>query len=188
MELQPSCRSRWSNTATPSLSREQKHWLYRPGALTSGLRQLGRVQLRVVCEYSDGLYPGEAWMLHRKPQSPVWVREIVMSIDGTDCVVARSFTPLLASHGWWQGIRRLRTRPLADMLYHDREIERSGFWACQLTRQQPLYATVKRSLGDSTPEARALLARCSVFWRQGQPLLVAECFLPSFWALATHCA
>jgi chorismate--pyruvate lyase len=22
-----------------------------------------------------------------------------------------------------------------------------------------------------------------VFWRQGQPLLVAECFLPAFWEL-----
>uniref|UniRef100_UPI0028AE0CA6 chorismate lyase n=1 Tax=Achromobacter insolitus TaxID=217204 RepID=UPI0028AE0CA6 len=29
-------------------------------------------------------------------------------------------------------------------------------------------------------------ARRSVFWRQGQPLLVAECFLPAFWDLVAE--
>ena len=32
------------------------------------------------------------------------------------------------------------------------------------------------------PTAR-VWARRSVFWRMGQPLLVAECFLPGFWTL-----
>ncbi|HEY7803704.1 MAG TPA: hypothetical protein VIC30_04630, partial [Orrella sp.] len=26
-------------------------------------------------------------------------------------------------------------------------------------------------------------ARRSVFWREGEPLLVSECFLPAFWVL-----
>jgi chorismate--pyruvate lyase len=102
-----------------------------------------------------------------------------MRLEGVDCIVARSLTPLRASHGVWQGIRRLRTRPLADMLYHDVSIQRSDFEVARLARRCALFQTVRRNL--STSAALPLLARRSVFWRHGQALLVSEAFLPAFW-------
>lgn len=123
-------------------------------------------------------------MLGKPQSSEIWLREICMAIDGTDSVFARSFTPLPASHALWQGMRRLRTRPLADMLYHDPQILRSRFFACRLHRQHPLYRAMQKHLGAACPAAPAILARCSVFWRLGQPLLVAEAFLPEFWEIA----
>lgn len=184
MELTPCSYSGWRSAAPPSLTSHQKFWLFRPGALTAGLRRLGTVKLRVEREQVDSLRPEEAWMLARPARDPIWLREICMSIDGTDAVFARSFTPLAASHALWQGVRRLRTRPLADMLYHDAQIRRSPFFVCRLHRQHPLYRSIRLRLGDRCPEATSILARCSVFWRLGQPLLVAEAFLPEFWATA----
>lgn len=185
MKFNPPHRSNWQDLASPSFSRIQSHWLFRPGALTAGLRELGTVKLRVVREHAEGLPRTEAWMLARASRSPVWVREIIMSIDGIDAVFARSFTPLVSSHGLWQGMRRLQTRPLADMLYHNPQITRSHFLACRLERGQPLYRSVRRALpGDDMQSPHGLVARCSVFWRLGQPLLVAECFLPGFWPIA----
>jgi chorismate lyase len=184
MELQPPHHSNWRNAASPSLTDQQKYWLFRSGALTTGLRKLGPLQLRVVREHAHGLLPSEAWMVAQAPRSPIWIREIIMSIDGVDSVFARSFTPLNASHGLWQGMRRLRTRPLADMLYHDPQITRSRFFSCRLTDQHPLYRCARNMLGAQCPCARTMLARCSVFWRLGEPLLVAECFLPEFWSVA----
>ena len=155
----------------------------RAGALTRGLREIGILKLRVIREYSEGLTRDEALCLQRPVRSPVWVREVVMSIDGTDCVVARSLTPLEASHGVWQGMRRLRSRPLADILYNERSITRSAFEVAKINRTIPLHRTAQRILRKNllhkTPAT--LLARRSVFWRNGYPLLVAECFLPAFW-------
>src|SRR5690606_2336528 len=188
MQLNPPDHSNWLAAPSPSFSHQQKYWLFRPGALTAGLRKLGKVQLRVIREHADGLHPAEAWMLQRPPRQAIWVREIIMSIDGVNSVFARSFTPLQASHGLWQGMRRLRTRPLADMLYHDPQITRSRFFACRLTDQQPLYRSARLFFGAACPPATKILARCSVFWRLGQPLLVAECFLPEFWQLAARAA
>jgi len=148
------------------------------------LRQLGRVDLRVIRETRTALHEQEAWMLDRRAQSPIWLREICMAIDGTDSVFARSFTPLRASHALWQGMRRLRTRPLADMLYHDAQITRSQFFVCRLHRQHPLYRSLHTHLGVDCPAPEAVLARCSIFWRLGEPLLVAEAFLPAFWDVA----
>ncbi|NYT60887.1 chorismate lyase [Alcaligenaceae bacterium] len=188
MELTPPHYSDWLTAPSPSFSRQQKYWLFRPGALTAGLRKVGNVQLSVVREQVQGLHPHEAWMLQRQARTPIWVREITMSISGTPSVFARSFTPLAASHGLWQGMRRLRTRPLADMLYHDAQITRSHFFSCRLKDQQPLYRSARRLLGAQCPPAHCMLARCSVFWRLGEPLLVAECFLPEFWPLAARSA
>ncbi|HZH55749.1 chorismate lyase [Yanghanlia caeni] len=186
MELEPCRHSGWLSAPPPSLTSHQKFWLLRPGALTGGLRQLGSVDLRVMREKVAGLHADEAWMLARPAHSPIWLREICMAIDGIDSVYARSFTPLAASHALWQGMRRLRTRPLADMLYHDPQITRSRFFVCRLHRQHPLYRSMQLQLGPGCPPAQSVLARCSVFWRLNEPLLVAEAFLPAFWRIAGH--
>lgn len=106
-----------------------------------------------------------------------------MDLDGLDCVVARSVTLLTASHGIWQGMRRLRSRPLADILYDDPAITRSDFEVARLSRRAAVYRTVQR-LDNQHLLSDGLLARRSVFWRQGAPLLVAECFLPEFWSIS----
>ncbi|MEO6985263.1 MAG: chorismate lyase [Paralcaligenes sp.] len=186
MKLHPAKRSGWQTAAAPSFTHIQKYWLARPKALTDGLRQIGLVRLQIVREQADSLNPTEAWLLGLPPKSPIWLREIMMSIDGIDSVVARSFTPLAASHGWWQGMRRLRTRPLADMLYSNPKITRSVFFSRRIDSQQPIYATIKRTFGRQAPPAEVLVARCSVFWQSRQPLVVAECFLPNFWPLAAE--
>jgi len=181
MTVSPPLAAGWQPTVAPSLTPAHKYWLMRPGALTAGLRQLGKLDLRVLSEYSQGVPLDEARGMDLTVTRPVWVREILMSVDGVDSVVARSLTPLAASHGIWQGMRRLRTRPLADMLYHDRTIERSPFVCRRLASPVPFYATARGVQAEG--DHGALWARRSVFWRAGQPLLVAECFLPEFWRI-----
>lgn len=182
--LCPTSRLGWHAAPPPSLPPQAKTWLSRPGALTAGLRALGAFRLRVLAEYAQGVPPDEAHGMGLAPGAPVWVREIVMSVDGVDAVMARSLTPLAASHGVWQGVRRLRTRPLADMLYHDRGIRRSAFAYSPVGHGVALRAPARNVLPADTRENAGLWARRSVFWRTGQPLLVTECFLPGFWAAA----
>ena len=178
----------WQNKPASSLTRMQKYWLHRPGALTIGLRALGHVELRVLREYAGGLGGDEHGLIPGKRGQAIWIREVCMSINGTDSVFARSITPSRASQGTWQGIRRLRTRPLADMLYNDPDIARSSFATARLGRQHALFTTFQRLQSGTKRQpyipSPGLLARCSVFWRHAQPLVVEECFLPGFWALA----
>lgn len=175
----------WLAQAPAILPAAQRHWLFRPGALTAGLRQVGHVRLRVLAEYADGAPLDEAQAMGIAPGSPVWIREVLMSVNGVDSVPARSLTPLRASHGAWQGMRRLLTRPLADMLYHDSTVIRSPFACRRLASPVPFHASAHGVLPAERrdQDGSRIWARRSVFWRQGQPLLVAECFLPGFWDL-----
>ena len=169
----------WLIAPPPKLNHIQKQWLFRPGALTSGLRQLGNVEIKILKECIQSLPFDEASTCRQYISNPVWVREILMSINGIPAVAARSLTPLKASHGVWQGIRKLTTRPLADILYNDRAISRSNFECGLVKRSMPIYHTLAQVLRPVP--VKPTLARRSTFWKDEQPLLVTECFLPAFW-------
>jgi chorismate--pyruvate lyase len=194
----------WMTAPAPSVSRLQRQWLTHPGALTQGLRTLGVLTLRVLSEKVCRASSDEATRLGLPIGHALWQREVCMAISGVDCVIAHSVTPLEAAHGHWQAVRRLRNRPLADILYHDPAIVRSDFEFTNVRLGMPLYrltptgfaiplqpllplalALPPQSLRQVTPNSPTrVCARRSVFVRARQPLLVAEAFLPAFWSIA----
>jgi len=178
-----SSNSHWVVGTCPSFTPLQSHWLLRPGALTEALRAEGEVTLRVLCERADELSAQEGELLGAPAGSPIWLREVVMAVKGVDSVFARSFALLsdTEAQGAWAGLRRLESRPLADMLYDDPAISRSPFRIARLVPEDPAYESLRRALPERCLLAHALLSRYSVFSRAACPLLVMECFLPRFW-------
>ena len=107
----------------------------------------------------------------------MWVREVILSVDGTPFVAAHNIAPLAASKGVWQAMRRLRTRPLAELLYSDPQVERSALVSRRVIAGHPLYALATHAL-DGARAPHSFAAR-SVFQRHGKPLMVTECMLPA---------
>ena len=173
----------WRVAPLPCFSAAQKDWLTRGGSLTAHLRTLGVVAVRVTREAVALPWADEHAALDLVPRAPVWVREVVLSVDGVPFVAAHSIAPLAASVGVWQATRRLRTRPLAELLYSDSSVARSSLVSRRLTARHPLYRLAVREIGGMPPHA--LVARRSVFERHGEPLMVTECMLPALW---THLA
>jgi chorismate--pyruvate lyase len=182
----------WRVDPLPGFSPDQKDWLTRGGSLTAHLRTLGAVVVRVTREAVALPWADEAHALGVAPRAPVWVREVVLSVDGTPFVAAHSIAPVAASTGVWQAMRRLRTRPLAELLYSDSSVARSPLVSRRLTARHPLYRLAacemegrERREGRGEGHSHALVARRSVFERHGAPLMVTECMLPALW---THLA
>ncbi|MEA3087450.1 MAG: chorismate lyase [Paraburkholderia sp.] len=170
----------WRVAPLPRFSAAQKDWLTRGGSLTAHLRTLGEVAVRVTREAVALPWADELAPLGLVPRAPVWVREVVLAVDGVPFVAAHSIAPLAASVGVWQATRRLRSRPLAELLYSDSSVARSSLVSRGLTARHPLYRLAVREI-DATPP-HALVARRSVFERHGAPLMVTECMLPALWA------
>lgn len=172
----------WRVAPLPGFSAAQKDWLTRGGSLTAHLRALGAVAVRVTRESVALPWADESAALGLAPRAPVWVREVVLSVDRVPFVAAHSVTPLVASVGVWQATRRLRTRPLAELLYSDSSVARSALVSRRLTERHPLYRLAAREIAATTALPHALVARRSVFERHGAPLMVTECFLPALWS------
>lgn len=170
----------WRVAPLPAFSADQKDWLTRGGSLTAHLRALGRVEVRVTREAVDLPWPDEYAALALAPRERAWVREIALVVDGVPFVAAHSATPLDASHGVWQAMRSLRTRPLAELLYSDSGVARSALVSRRVSARHPLYTLAARQTSGHAPHA--FFARRSVFERRGAPLLVTECMLPALWA------
>lgn len=173
----------WRVAPLAAFSADQKDWLTRGGSLTAHLRALGHVVVRVTREAVDMPWPDECAALGLAPRERAWVREIVLEVDGVPFVAAHSVTPLVASHGIWQAMRRLRTRPLAELLYTDSGVARSALVSRRVGARHPLHVLAARETQAHVPHA--FVARRSVFERHGAPLLVTECMLPALW---THLA
>jgi chorismate--pyruvate lyase len=176
----------WRVAPLPGFSAAQKDWLTRGGSLTAHLSALGAVAVRVTRECVALPWADEIAALGLVPRAPVWVREVVLSVDGVPFVAAHSVTPRAASVGVWQATRRLRTRPLAELLYSDSSVARSSLVSRRVGARHPLYRLAAREVDGMPPHA--LVARRSVFERHGAPLMVTECMLPALWAhLASSC-
>ena len=171
----------WLNQAPLKLDPIQRYWLARPGALTAGLRQLGQLHIEVLNESYASLDRDEAIALQLPIRHPLWLREIIMSIDGTPCVLARSITPISAARGVWKSIRALNTRPLADILYNDPRIIRSRFECAPVQAGRQIFLTQERYFPKYS--ARPDYARRSIFYKESHPLMVTESFLETFWLL-----
>lgn len=157
----------------------QKDWLTRPGSLTRHLSGLGRVEVKVMREHAAQPWRDEAACLGVSSRASVWLREVVLCVDGVPMVAAHSIAPLADSRGVWRAMRALGTRPLAELLYADPTVRRSALSSRRLTARHPLFRYA--SAYDSSA-AHVLHARRSVFVRGDAPLMVTECMLPALWA------
>ncbi|KAF1029097.1 MAG: Chorismate pyruvate-lyase [Burkholderia plantarii] len=173
--------ARWRARPAPALPAVCKDWLTRGGSLTAHLATLGAVEVRVTRETIARPWADEPAGLAVTARAACWVREVVLSVDGEPCVAAHSLSPLEASHGVWQAIRRLRTRALAELLYRDVQVRRSALVSRRVSPGHPLYALAQRALPVGEPVPQAFAARRSVFERHGAALMVTECMLPALW-------
>jgi chorismate--pyruvate lyase len=176
----------WRAMPRSSFTFDQKDWLTRGGSLTAHLRTLGAVTLRVTREAVAVAWADEYAALGVTAREPVWVREVVLEVDGVPFVAAHSIVPLAASRSVWQSMRRLSSRPLAELLYNDGSVSRSTLVSARLTARHSLFALASREIAGGAQhkphEPHALVARRSVFMRRGAPLMVTECMLPALWA------
>lgn len=160
------------------VSASLRRWLLAPGSLTARLRAHGQVTVQVTRQGREALWPQEREALGTHEGH---VREVVLLIDGRPAVWARSVTPLRAAKGPWQAMKGLGTRPLAELLFTRRQVQRTPLvgerWPRHSVERQHIVREWTR-LGMVDRGPAPVWCRRSVFWRRGQPLQVMESFAP----------
>ena len=160
-------------------------WLQAPGSLTARLRAHGKVTVQLSRQGRMTLWPQERMALGT---SEGHVREVVLLVDGRPAVWARSVTSLSAVKCPWQAIKGLGTRPLAELLFTRRQVQRDALVGERLPRKSAERSHIAREwhrLGLDASGPPPNWCRRSVFWHRGQPLQVMESFAPWVTALWT---
>ena len=170
----------------PVRPRSQRRWLAAPGSLSRHLAALGPdYRVRPLREGGLRLLPVEGAGLGRARAWRHWGREVLLSVEGQPLVFARSLTPARAVQGPWRALRRLGTRPLADLLFGARPAHREVLPPLRLPPASPWHSRVRRALraqpAAPVPRLGALWMRRALFTprRGGPALMVQEVFLPA---------
>ena len=150
-----------------------KRWLLDNGSLTARLMHASQTTFEVEVLFQGIARPNfnEARALHIKPSARCLIREVQLCVDGTPWVYARSIIPLASLKGELGFLKKLKNSALGALLFKDPGLKRSHFevFAGHLPYMPP---------SESHPEETSF-SRRSIFTLKGQPLLVAETFLPA---------
>lgn len=164
-----------------------RDWLRAPGSLSRRLALLGtRFEVEVLRQGVMPLRQQERRALGRPQRGCTWVREVILRVDGQPLVWARSSLHQSALAGPWRALKALSSRPLADLLYADRRVQRSDLKPRRLARHGHTRRAMQRQWLAATgaaPSPQMLWSRNSVFTRGGAHLRVMELFAPT---LARH--
>jgi chorismate lyase len=156
-------------------------WLDAPGSLSRRLAAMGeRFEVQTLRQGVAPLLPGEARDI-RSAGRRCLVREVVLRVDGVPLVWARTVVQAHAVRGPWRALAGLGSRPLADLLFCDKNVRRSA-----LRREVFSRGTGWRRCADEAWHSAAgapwptpqLTGRSSVFTRRGARLRVFEAFSP----------
>lgn len=173
-------RQGWIHHPHP-IPRPLRSWLSDDGSLTERLKsactsfQVVPLTLAIVRPNPD-----EYALLGIPPNSWAYVREVVLLCDGVPVVFAHSVLPRAALRGGWNGVTRLGSRSLGEVLFSDRRITREPLAYRQIRASHALFRTIAKELPLAT---NSLWARRSLFCLNAHPLLVSEVFLPRIDAL-----
>lgn len=166
---------RWHQAELPPAG--LRDWLFDTGSLTQRLRQAcpGQFRVEVLGQYWGHPLPGEAHILGLQHHRYVWVREVQLFCDAQAWVFARTLIPPSTLRGRCQRLMRLGTRPLGEVLFTDSGLRRGVVEVARIAALQRLH---RRAFGALAERSEAIWGRRSVFYINGQPLLVCEIFLP----------
>ncbi|MBB5204909.1 chorismate--pyruvate lyase [Inhella inkyongensis] len=164
-------------------------WLRAPGSLSARLARHGRFEVQLLRQTTARLNAPERRQLGRPRQGCTLVREVVLRVDGQPLVWARSSLHQSTLAGPWKALKGLGRRPLAELLYQDRRVQRSTLQPKRLnphggTRRQ-MQRQWRQATGTAAP-AGMQWARHSVFKRQGAQLRILELFHPEVAHLAPY--
>ncbi|WP_394132580.1 chorismate--pyruvate lyase family protein [Shewanella maritima] len=150
-----------------------KDWLLATGSLTEKLkRECDEFTVTVLGEHVHTPLAGEC----PHAQQPMWIREVLLSLDGTPWVFARTLIPQQLLDNPIHAFTKLGNRPLGELLFTSESITPGNIEVAQFETCGSL-ARLATSLDQ--PVNDTLWGRRRYFNLGAEQLIVSEIFLPA---------
>lgn len=165
---------------------EHRSWLLDAGSLTARLRAICHVNFAVHVRTQSWGKPLRSEQRELDCERNPWsfIREVILQCDEEPVVFARTVVPSTTLNKGQRRLLRLGSKPLGELLFRDRKMERDGI---EVTYLKPGDVLFHRALGPAGDVGGIWGRRC-VFRLHGQPLLVNEIFLPNLFERAATVA
>lgn len=166
------------NLSKTDREQSQYQWLSELGSMTNRLIVAAEFPLmvKVLSSTDQDIDIEECSFLKITESQQAYVREVMMSIDGSSWLYGRSVIPQQTLDGQGGGeLKLLGEKPLGQLLFKNELNSREFIEVANITKNHHLYPHFAL---DGRQEN--LWARRSMFIFNGSPLMVQEVFMPSF--------
>ena len=171
------CESKWlwPTILEDRLSARLYDWLVDTGSLTARLKQY--CQEFTVEILTEGNYPlsDDKKIKLNLVENVGFVREVLLKLDGTPWVFARSVMPINMLTAPGGELEQLGNRSLGSVLFSAPDMQRSEIEIAEFDAQSNVYGL---SCQLTSSLKTSLFGRRSCFLLGGKSLLVSEVFLP----------
>lgn len=150
-------------------------WIFEAGSITQRLRNYygPRVRVQVLNNSWQRAFISESRLLQLSPSKYTLTREVLLSVDHTPLVLARTILPKRTIQSAQHNLSHLGARPLGEVIFSYPQLERL---ALEITRIPS--ALWKPSIQQLTQINQPLWGRRTIYAIHHHPLLVSEFFLP----------
>lgn len=162
----------WRDAALVAVPRPAADWVRDTASLTHRLRARGRFSVTPLEQGVRAPRADEAGLLELGSRRWALIREVLLQLDDEPVVYARSVLPLESLIGPNRRLAHMDRRSLGAELFRPPVARRRACWLARVP------AT---ALPADTRAREPVWGRQSLFLKRGQPLLVAEFFLPALW-------
>lgn len=150
-------------------------WIYEAGSITQRLRDYYGPGVRVLVLKNEWqrAFITESRLLKSPPSKYTLTREVLLHIDDTPLVLARTILPKRTIQSAQHNLSHLGSRPLGEVIFSYPKLERLAMEITQI----PSFAW-QQPIQQLTHINKALWGRRTIYAIHHYPLLVSEFFLP----------
>jgi chorismate--pyruvate lyase len=176
-------RSAWNRVDSGELHRAPRQWqpwLSDTGSLTQKLEKaIGqKLVVQVLRDRRQSLHQDEHHYFQNRIKR-CRIREVLLCVNETPLVIARSIIPTYSSSGSNHAILRLGTRPLGAVLFSKTRMHSKARPQRDIARLDKSSKLWKGFQKDGITSSSPLWARRTLYRLKGHPILVNEIFLPA---------
>jgi len=163
------------NFITPS--NNLNTWLNSRQSISDKLNKIGNYRVEVINSKQNKLLLSEKIQFSTYQKEELYLREVLIYLNEKPLMYARTLLPKIYLRGFWGNIKKLKEKPLANIVFENKSIKRSKFDFFVPQKRDNLLKIINAL---NKHNLKVVVTRQSSFEMRKQCVLLTEVFFSNF--------
>ena len=154
-----------------------KYWLLDMKSLSYRIRNIAKLEIIPVETRGINIFLNEKKVFGNIKSEHLYLREVLIYADKLPIMYARTVLPSKHLRGFWRKIKKLKNKPLADIVFEKKIVIRSDFKFKKPSNNDIFSKKIKKL---NLKKTKILATRQSTFTNKNEKAVLTEVFFNNF--------